>query len=467
MEQPSVESRNASDVLKWREENHKVEIKVLDNREKEHNTNPCLTFSEAFGRFPDILHHLGNQTFKKPTPIQSQLWPIALQGRDCIGISQTGSGKTLSFLAPLIAHVKYGGILTTRDNPGKEYHATMPLPDTSNKKPVCEGGPLALILAPVRELAEQIESQINKIFGGLHISDLDRDGSKEDRLLRSLVMVGGKDRYFQISMLQSKQFPHIVVGTPGRIVDLAFKKDLDLSNVSFVVIDEADRMLDMGFQPQIREILENFNVPNNRQMIMTSATWPVAIQDMAKSFLNAPIIVRIGEFDLKCVETVEQNVIQVTHDSEKFNILFDQISSHRVFNDKITPPDQTTETLIPQVAPQLVHPKKSWNNWDNMENLVQDLVIAQPFGNIKPSVPTCIENVYEVGFKMIVFCSMKYTVDTVYTRLRESGARHIRKMHGGHEQVFCEYILTFLIPFNRKPFNSIFLYLKKLHYYIY
>ena len=456
-------------MLTWRAENHKVEIKAFDKREKEHNTNPCLTFEEAFGRFPDILSHLSNQTFTKPTPIQSQLWPIALQGRDCIGISQTGSGKTLAFLAPLIAHAKYGGILTSQDDNRKEYEEpaqqqAMPLPDTTNKKPVCEGGPLALILAPLRELAEQIENQISKIFHGLHISDLERDGSDGDRLLRSLVMVGGKDRNFQIRTLQdSNQFPHIVVGTPGRIIDLAFSNnDLDLSNVSFVVIDEADRMLDMGFQPQITKILEKCKVPRNRQMIMTSATWPVEIQKLARSFLNKPIIVRVGEFDLKCVETVEQNVIRVTQDPEKFQILLKQINDLRApkeepeSEDSDDADDNNNDDVIAAEEEIYVQPNDppadniqpeaeevGWGNSDNDEDNDDDNIngwdAVEPNNIINAApAPRFIDQVYKCEFKMIVFCSMKVTVDEVYSNLRASCAslgRILCKMHGDHDQV--------------------------------
>ena len=176
--QPSVSEHLSEEVKTWRLENNKVTIRSLSSRDKNpdegHINNPCLTFEEAFIRFPDILEKLKEQNFPRPTPIQSQFWPLALQGRDCIGISQTGSGKTLSFVAPLVAHIKYGGFMNSLPKEEEETgdsECFTRRPDVSTKKPIyeCEG-PLALILAPTRELAEQIRVEIDRVFRGFMIT---------------------------------------------------------------------------------------------------------------------------------------------------------------------------------------------------------------------------------------------------------------------------------------------------------
>ena len=260
---PDVEARSLEENQKWQEENNQVKVEALSKSEKEVTIAPSLTFEEAFYRFPEISETIeAHQDFTTPTPIQSQLWPIALRGRDCIGISQPGSGKTLGFLAPLIAHVKYGGVFKEKQRIDEEsdFSQTERNPDIRNKIRLCDlETPSALVIAPTRELAEQIERQIQTFFTNFVVEEV--DGKKI--MFRSAVFTGGRRKEDQEMILRSnEEFPHLVVGTPGRLKDLlgltagsGGSESLDLRNVTFVVLDEADRMLDKGFQPDIKAIL--------------------------------------------------------------------------------------------------------------------------------------------------------------------------------------------------------------------
>ena len=189
--------------------------------------NPVITFQQAWTPYPGILEQILKQGFEKPSPIQSQMWPIALRGNDCIGVSQTGSGKTLAFLLPALIHID------KQTTPRKE-----------------RTGPDALIMAPTRELALQIAGEVKKYsYKGI----------------KSICIIGGEDRRAQISICEGGV--EIVIATPGRLNDLVVGKHLDITSVSFLVLDEADRMLDMGFEPQIRRICSRLRP--DRQTIMT------------------------------------------------------------------------------------------------------------------------------------------------------------------------------------------------------
>jgi ATP-dependent RNA helicase DBP3 len=188
------------------------------------------------------------KTFEKPSPIQSHTWPFLLDGRDLIGIAKTGSGKTLAFGIPAIMHVlkknkKIGG-------------------GSKKVNPTC------LVLSPTRELAVQI-------------SDVLREAG-EPCGLKSICVYGGSSKGPQISAIRSGV--DIVIGTPGRLRDLIESNVLRLSDVSFVVLDEADRMLDMGFEEPVRFILSNTN--KVRQMVMFSATWPLDVHKLAQEFMD-------------------------------------------------------------------------------------------------------------------------------------------------------------------------------------
>ncbi|GLD98485.1 hypothetical protein PINS_up007182 [Pythium insidiosum] len=210
--------------------------------------------------------------FPAPTPIQSQCWPILASGRDIIGIAETGSGKTLAFSIPGLVHVAAQ-------------------PAISAKMP----GPRMLVVAPTRELAMQsadVIAQVGKLCG-----------------LKSTCLYGGTPKHEQRSTL--RKGVHVVVATPGRLKDLVEEGSCNLSRVSFVVLDEADRMLDEGFEKDIRMIIGATHP--ERQIAMFSATWPQSIQALAHEFLTEPVKVTIGSDDLAASQNVTQ-IVEVVDD---------------------------------------------------------------------------------------------------------------------------------------------------------
>lgn len=192
--------------------------------------------------------------YTRPTSIQAQAMPVALGGRDLLGCAETGSGKTAAFAIPMIQHCLA-------------------------QSPVLRGdGPLALVLAPTRELAQQIEKEV-KAF------------SKSLESFKTAIVVGGTNIAEQRSDLRAGV--DIVVATPGRFIDHLQQGNTSLSRVSFVVLDEADRMLDMGFEPQIREVMQN--LPEKHQTLLFSATMPVEIEALAQEYLSKPVLVKVGK----------------------------------------------------------------------------------------------------------------------------------------------------------------------------
>ncbi|XP_011074767.1 DEAD-box ATP-dependent RNA helicase 5 [Sesamum indicum] len=214
------------------------------------------------------------KTFDNPSPIQSHSWPFLLDGRDFIGIAATGSGKTIAFGVPAIMHV-----LSKRK--GK----------TAKKR-----NPLCLVLSPTRELAQQI-------------FDVLCDAGKPSAV-QSVCIYGGTSKGPQISSLKSGV--DIVIGTPGRLKDLIEMEVCSLKEVSFVVLDEADRMLDMGFEPEVRSILSQTS--SVRQMVMFSATWPPPVHQLAQEFMDPhPVKVVVGSEDLAANHDVMQ-IVEVLDD---------------------------------------------------------------------------------------------------------------------------------------------------------
>ncbi|HPB68859.1 MAG TPA: DEAD/DEAH box helicase [Candidatus Omnitrophota bacterium] len=199
----------------------------------------------GLGIAPKILETLKKLQFKIATPIQHKAIPVALEGKDLIGIAQTGTGKTMAFVIPALR-------------------------DLAQKKS------MALILVPTRELALQVEESVRKIARPFAI--------------KSSVLIGGVPINRQIRALA--QNPRVLIATPGRLIDLMQQRKVRLNRVSILVLDEADRMLDMGFAPQIEKILES--VPRERQTLLFSATIPPAIVDMASSHMHFPVQVEIA-----------------------------------------------------------------------------------------------------------------------------------------------------------------------------
>jgi len=223
----------------------------------------------------NILSALTEMGFKQPTPIQAQGIPLLLQGEDLIGQAQTGTGKTAAFGVCIFERLAL--------------------------EPHKKGKVRALILAPTRELAMQIAVELGKI--GAHSQS------------RILAVYGGQDIEKQIGALRSGV--DIVVGTPGRLMDHMERGTIDLSHVEVAVLDEADRMLDMGFVEDIEKILQK--TPSNRQTLMFSATMPPAILELSKKYMHAPQEVRVSEDSLS-VKAIKQYYIE-TSKFDRLNML--------------------------------------------------------------------------------------------------------------------------------------------------
>ncbi len=230
------------------------------------------TFAD-FGVHPSLQANLDAKGFKQPSPIQDQAIPVALKGGDVIGIANTGTGKTIAFLIPII------------------------------NKLVGDRNQKVMILTPTRELAQQIEAEFRALTSNMK--------------LWSVCVVGGLPIMRQIRQLEMGV--HIVIGTPGRVKDLISRNKIVMSQYSTIVLDEADRMLDMGFIDDMRLILGA--MPKERQTMFFSATFSPEIKALCSAFLTDPITVAIKTRDT--ASSVDQDVIRVGHVSEKITKLHD------------------------------------------------------------------------------------------------------------------------------------------------
>ncbi len=225
-----------------------------------------------FGLENRVVRAITELGFEEPTPIQEKTIPIALEARDLIGQAQTGTGKTAAFSIPLINRIA-----------------------TSEQKIV------GLILTPTRELAIQVSEEIAKL--------------SRYKGVRSLPIYGGQDIQRQIRLLRNK--PHIIIGTPGRLLDHINRKTIKLEDVNTVVLDEADEMLDMGFMEDIQSILSL--VPEERHTMLFSATMPSNIQKLAQQFLRNPEHVSVIPKQISA-PLIQQNYVEV-HEKQKFDAL--------------------------------------------------------------------------------------------------------------------------------------------------
>jgi ATP-dependent RNA helicase DDX5/DBP2 len=215
----------------------------------------------------DLLKLVTSAGFPGPSPIQSIGWPAAMSGRDMVAVAQTGSGKTLGYLLPGLIHMAAQAPLRPRD------------------------GPMALVLAPTRELAMQIQAEVSKFTRGSQV--------------RNTAVFGGVPRHSQANDL--RRGCEIVIATPGRLLDFLESGETDLARVTYLVLDEADRMLDMGFEPQIRKIVSQ--IRPDRQTLLWSATWPKEIQRMARDFCKEdPLRVTIGSEELTTNPKIVQQI---------------------------------------------------------------------------------------------------------------------------------------------------------------
>jgi len=237
----------------------------------------------VFGLEANILKAVQEAGYTEPTPIQSAAIPLILTGNDVIGIAQTGTGKTAAFVLPILA--KLAG---TNHNAGLP---ARPDPRTAAAVPV-RRSIRALIVAPTRELVAQIEENVRAYASHLP--------------LRAATIYGGVNERPQIQALRSGV--DLVVATPGRLLDLMSRGLCDFSKLNFLVLDEAERMLDMGFLPDIRRIVKA--LPQKRQTLLFSATLSREIEAITHEFLRTPKIVQIGRRS-NPADTVTQTVYEV------------------------------------------------------------------------------------------------------------------------------------------------------------
>ncbi|KAJ7293933.1 P-loop containing nucleoside triphosphate hydrolase protein [Mycena rebaudengoi] len=246
---------------------------------------PILAFPQL--AIPNSLRS-SFEGFSEPTPIQACTWPPALLGRDVVGIAETGSGKTLAFGIPALSR-----LISSPSHHQNQDGSTISV----------------LVVAPTRELALQTHETLSTLGAPLGIA--------------SVAVFGGVPKEPQVRMLRNmnkatvgmgKATTRIVVGTPGRILDLVQEGACDLSGVNYLVLDEADRMLDKGFENDIRNIISHTKQGADRQTMMFSATWPDAVRRLASTFQQNPVRVTVGSDDLTANSRVEQ-VVEVFDDT--------------------------------------------------------------------------------------------------------------------------------------------------------
>jgi ATP-dependent RNA helicase RhlE len=222
------------------------------NYQNQHNINSFY----GLGIAPRILELVERMKFKVPTPIQYKAIPIGIDGKDIIGIAQTGTGKTLAFGIPMVQRL-------------------------------AQGSARGLIVVPTRELALQVDETIQKIATPLG--------------MRTAVLIGGASMFNQVQALRRN--PRVIIVTPGRLIDHLGQRTLRLDDVNILVLDEADRMLDMGFAPQIEKIIRF--LPKERQTMLFSATIPEKIVKIAAAYMKLPVSVEIAPSG-----TVAERVVQ-------------------------------------------------------------------------------------------------------------------------------------------------------------
>ncbi|KAM3136102.1 hypothetical protein pb186bvf_011724 [Paramecium bursaria] len=246
-------------VLKFRQDH---DIKIVS---KYGSPPEPLLSSQDLDSYHSALKMCFNRAgFVKPTPIQAQAWPIALEGHDLIGVAKTGSGKTLAYLFPGLIHT------FSQDQKGK---------------------PIMLVLAPTRELTIQIYEQFLKFSEGSG--------------MKAACIYGGQEKFIQYKQLDLQ--PQVLIACPGRLIDFVKTGKIDLTNISFWVLDEADQMLDMGFEPQVRQI--NAHIRKDRQTMLFSATWPQSIQALAMEFCyEDPVKLGIGNVELTTNLDIKQKI---------------------------------------------------------------------------------------------------------------------------------------------------------------
>lgn len=241
---------------------------------KDNTNNRFIVTFEEFNLNRQLLNAIADAGYETPSPIQEKAIPLVLQGHDVLGIAQTGTGKTAAYLLPILMKIKYAQGETPR----------------------------ALILAPTRELVMQINAAVAEL------------GKYTD--LRHLALYGGLGPKTQIETLQKGI--DIIVATPGRFLDLYLRGEIGVKQLSVLVLDEADKMMDMGFMPQINRILEV--IPRKRQNLLFSATFPPKVERLSENFLEAPVRVEVTP-QATTASRVEQVMYEVPNFRTKINLV--------------------------------------------------------------------------------------------------------------------------------------------------
>ncbi|KAI9810387.1 MAG: RNA-dependent ATPase [Pycnora praestabilis] len=246
---PNLTALSQEDINSYLKSNF---ITITDSLSPPSTLRPISSFSFLPGI--DENQRAVFRCFSSPTPIQAAAWPFLLSGRDVVGVAETGSGKTLAFGVPCIRYI------------------------TSLKKGRKSQGVKAVMVSPTRELALQIHEQMVRLAtpAGLEV----------------VCVYGGVPKDEQRRALQTAQ---IVVATPGRLNDLINEGAAELSSASYLVLDEADRMLDKGFEEEIRKIINTTTPSKNRQTLMFTATWPESVRQLANTFMDSPVKIAIGD----------------------------------------------------------------------------------------------------------------------------------------------------------------------------
>jgi ATP-dependent RNA helicase RhlE len=240
------------------------------------NAIPTIRF-EDLGLSPEVLRALNDQGYVHPTPIQAQAIPVVLQGGDVMGAAQTGTGKTAGFSLPIIQRL---------------------LPSASTSMSPARHPVRAVILTPTRELADQVADNVKAY--------------SRHTPLRSAVIFGGVDMAPQTAALRAGV--EILIATPGRLLDHVQQKVLNLSQTQILVLDEADRMLDMGFLPDLQRIINL--LPKQRQNLMFSATFSPEIKKLAASFLNKPVLIEVARSNATA-DKVTQTIYKASEEDKR------------------------------------------------------------------------------------------------------------------------------------------------------
>jgi ATP-dependent RNA helicase DDX43 len=277
VEHPDITALSDIEVSDFRHHKNCILVEYVEDASNSQTIpKPVKTFQHAFHAFPEILKVINKQSFVEPSPVQCQAWPIIMSGHDLIAIAQTGSGKTLAYILPALIHLVRQPV---------ERHLRI--------------GPSVVILGPTRELVQQIEVETKKyVYDNIHVMSI----------------YGGVDVNDQINTLDDVK-PDIIIATPGRLNDLVSIMAIKLNHVSYLVLDEADRMLDMGFQNQIELALRH--IRSDRQTILTSATWPETVKKLANYYTTNPLHITIGSFDLTTVSTVKQKLVMLKENKKE------------------------------------------------------------------------------------------------------------------------------------------------------